>query len=103
MLEDVAERAEIGNWQLEWHIKGTEILEIYPSKFQPFLQSGLIASALERLEQSNIDPSDVEASLSHLALCRAVETADDVDYDGEQNMSRSARCDMNSYPGKFIV
>lgn len=99
MLEDVGERLEICSWQLEWRIEGSEIVEISPPEFHATLNTELIDVALYQLKESHWDPANVETTLSHLSLYRPVEPKDDVDYDGQLNLVRGARCNVENYSG----
>lgn len=98
MLEESGERVEICNWQIEWRIQGSEVIEISPPEFHATLTE-LIATALDHLNESNLDSANVEATLSHLSLYRAVEGKDDVEYDGKQNIHRGSRCDVDNFSG----
>ncbi len=58
-----------------------------PSNFSQSCLPNLVASSLMDFKQSSIiDFDSVEANLSHLALYRAVEASDDVDYDTEPKL-----------------
>lgn len=99
MLEDLAEPVQINSWQIEWQIRGTEIINCSPSSFFPNFPSELISLALNHLKGLDMSSDLIEANLSHLSLYRAVETSDDVEYDGDQYINKRARCDSEKYPG----
>lgn len=87
LLEELAENVQIDNWQIEWRIKGSEMILLSPSKFSLSCLPDLVASSLmDFKESSGIGFDSVEANLSHLALYRAVEARDDIDYDVEPKL-----------------
>ncbi|KAI9552346.1 hypothetical protein GHT06_022711 [Daphnia sinensis] len=83
LLELLGEKIEMSNWQIEWRIDASEITSISPSDFSASLLRELIAMSLRDFQEFSEGIESVEANLSHLALYRAIEANDDVDYDVE--------------------
>lgn len=81
LLEDVAEKIPISNWQIEWRIKGSSI-QLLPANFSMSNLNGLVETSLNHL-QIQFNPANIEANLLHLSLYRAIEASDDVEYEGD--------------------
>lgn len=73
----------MSNWQIEWRIDASEIISVSPSDFSVSLLRELIALSLRDFQEFGQGIESVEANLSHVALYRAVEANDDVNYDVE--------------------
>uniref|UniRef100_A0A0P5RVU2 Uncharacterized protein n=1 Tax=Daphnia magna TaxID=35525 RepID=A0A0P5RVU2_9CRUS len=82
-LEELGEKIEMSNWQIEWRIDASEIISVSPSDFSVSLLRELIALSLRDFQEFGQGIESVEANLSHVALYRAVEANDDVNYDVE--------------------